>query len=90
MALVKTGNGIVEIRGSVGGVHFKRDRNGLHCCRMQRRIKQRTAAQRAQRNAFRGARAYSTDNRFVSYNLIRIINGLAPQDPPFDYRADLR
>lgn len=90
MALTKTGDGVVDIRGSIGGVHFTRDRSGLHCSRAPRTVKKITLAQKAQRDAYRGARAYSTNNRFVSYNLIRIVNGLTPQDPPADYRADLQ
>ena len=90
MALVKTGNGIVDIRGSVGGVHFKRDRTGLHCCRAPRKVAQTTTLQRAQRNAFMAAKAYGGDNRTVSYNIFRSLSGLPLQDPPIDYQPDMR
>ena len=90
MALTKTGDGITDIRGSTGGVHFHRDRGGLHCCRAPRKVRQQTAAQVAQRNAFRAAKAYGGDNRTISYNIFRSLNGLVLQDPPFDYRPDIK
>lgn len=85
MALLKYGGGIVEITGTFAGQHFKRDRSGHHCSCMQRRVRQQTAAQLNQRNAFARARAFSTDNRVVSYNIYRALNGLPMQMPPADY-----
>ena len=85
MALVKTGTGITDIRGGLGGVTFTRDKSGLHCIPKRRNIKAASTAQIAQRKAFIAARAYSTDNRTVSYNIYRILNGLQPTEPPFDY-----
>lgn len=86
MSLVKFGGGIVGITGTFAGQHFKRDRSGSHICRMQRRVRSRSSAQDKQRKAFVRARAFSTDNRVVSYNIYRALNGLPMQLPPFDYQ----
>lgn len=86
MSLVKYGDGVIEITGTIGGQHFKRDRSGSHCCRIQRRVRAKTAAQTKQRNAFIRARAFSTDNRVVSYNIYRALNGLSMKMPPPDYQ----
>lgn len=90
MALVRAGSGIVDIRGGFGGVYFHRDKSGLHQCSKPRNIQQSTPGQKAQRGAFIKSRAYSKINRFVSYNVYRVLNGLAPRDPPFDYYPDMR
>lgn len=90
MALAKTGGGIVDIRGSIAGNYFHRDKSGLHCCRQPRSIHRRSSAQNTQRKAFAAARAYSTDPRFVSYNIYRVLNGLAPKDPPTDYHPNMK
>lgn len=86
MALVRTGGGITDIRGGLGGVYFSRDRFGLHSSSKPRNIHRRSADQDRQRRAFSKARAYSTDPRFVSYNIYRILNGLEPADPPPDFQ----
>lgn len=86
MALVRAGAGILDIRGGLGGVYFHRDRFGLHSCSKPRNVHRRSILQDAQRKAFSAARAYSTDPRFVSYNIYRILNGLGPADPPPDYQ----
>jgi hypothetical protein len=86
MAIVKTGGGIIDIRGSVAGNYFHRDKSGLHCCRLPRNIRSRSSAQDAQRKAFVAARAYSTDPRVVSYNIYRALNGLPMAQPPLDYQ----
>lgn len=90
MALVKPGPGIVDIRGGFGGVYFHRDKYGLHSCAKPRTVQQRTANQDTQRKAFTTARAFSTVNRIVSYNIYRALNGLDPQDPPPDYYPNMR
>lgn len=90
MALIRTGPGIVDIRGGFGGVYFHRDKYGLHSCSKPRNIQQRTAAQAKQRGAFSKSRSFSTDNRSVSYNIYRVLNNLTPQDPPIDYYPDMR
>lgn len=86
MALVKPGQGIIDIRGGIGGTYFTRDKSGLHQSAMPRRIRQKSSAQLSQRNAFRLARAFSTDPRVVSYNIYRALNGLSMQQPPADYQ----
>lgn len=85
MVLIRPGGGIIEIRGGFGGVYFTRDKSGLHQSAMPRRVRQQTTAQRAQRKAFEKARAYSKDERSVSYNIYRTLNGLPCADPPADY-----
>ncbi|MBA7611864.1 hypothetical protein ES703_19095 [subsurface metagenome] len=90
MALIRTGQGITDIRGGFGGVYFHRDKSGLHIAAKPRRVKQRTSAQNKQRNAFSVARAYSKVNRFVSYNIYRALNSLSPKDPPIDYYPSMR
>lgn len=85
MALVKCGDGVTDIRGGFGGTYFTRDAAGLHQSAKPRRVKQRTAAQDTQRNAFSIARAFSTINRTVSYNIYRALNGLPPAEPPIEY-----
>lgn len=76
MALIKTGHGIIDIRGGYGGVYFTRDKSGLHIAAKPRRVQQRTAAQDIQRNAFIKARKYTTDPRWVSYYIYRALNNL--------------
>jgi len=90
MALAKTGPEIVDIKGGLGGVYFHRDRFGLHCCSKPRNIQRRTPAQDAQRSAFSQARSFSTDNRSVSYNIYRVLNGLLPTEPPIDFYPDMK
>lgn len=86
MALIKTGGGIVDIKGGFGGVYFHRDKSGLHSCSKPRKIHRRSAAQDTQRAAFTKSRAYSTDPRTVSYNIYRVLNGLECADPPTDFQ----
>lgn len=76
MAIVKTGQGVVDIRGSFGGVYFTRDKSGLHQSAKPRTIHRLSAKQRIQRNAFRKARAYTKDPRWVSYYIYRALNNL--------------
>jgi len=90
MALVKSGPGIVDIRGGFGGVYFHRDRYGLHSSKKPRHIRQATPGQERQRGAFSKARAYSKVNRTVSYNIYRALNDLPAADPPVDYYPDMR
>lgn len=85
MALCKTGTGVTDIRGGIGGVYFTRDKSGLHCSAKPRRVKQRTISQDAQRRLFVQARNFSTDPRVVSYNIYRLYLGLEPADPPPEY-----
>jgi len=85
MATIKLAAPLTDIHGSFSGVYYHRDRAGLHACAKPRHVHKLTAAQAAQRNAFIAARAYSTDPRFVSYNIYRVLNGLEPADPPADY-----
>jgi len=86
MALCKTGDGVTDIRGGFGGVYFTRDKSGLHVSAKPRRVHQKTTGQQTQRNAFITARSYSTDPREVSYNIYRVLNGLAPGPVPDDYQ----
>lgn len=90
MALVRTGSGIVDIRGGFGGVYFHRDKFGLHMSSKPRNIQQRTSDQNKQRGAFSKSRAFSKINRVVSYNIFRILNDLPPAQPPTDYYPDMR
>lgn len=87
MSLIKTGGGVTDIRGGFGGVYFTRDKSGLHSSAKPRRVRQRSSAQNAQRNAFIKARAFCKNERFtdkpkdwlnrcVSYNIYRALNGL--------------
>lgn len=76
MALCRFGQGVVVMAGSVGGVYYHRDKSGSHCCSHPRKVKMRSPAQAAQRNAFARARAFSTDNRVVSYLIYRALNNL--------------
>lgn len=76
MTLIRTGGGVTDIRGGFSGVYFHRDKSGLHCCSKPRTVYRRSAAQDLQRDAFRAARRYSTDNRTVSYLMYRYMNGL--------------
>jgi len=76
MTLVKAGDGIVDIRGRLGGVYFHRDKSGLHSSSMPRKVHRRSAAHSLQRDAFVAARALSKDNRIVSYLMYRAMNGL--------------
>lgn len=88
MALVKTGAGIVDIRGGFGGVYFHRDQAGLHQCSKPRNIKRRSTAQSRVRWAFSKSRAFSTDLRTLSYNMFRCMSGLEPAEPPIDYKPE--
>lgn len=76
MSLIRTGQGVTDIRGGFGGVYFTRDKSGLHCTAKPRRVHQKTTGQRLQRDAFSAARRYSKDNRVVSYLMYRYMNGL--------------
>lgn len=86
MSLIKTGQGVTDIRGGFGGVYFTRDKSGLHQSAKPRTIRRLSASQQTQRNAFRQARAFSTDHRAVSYNIYRALNGLPMEQPPADYQ----
>lgn len=90
MALVQTGSGILDIRGGFGGVYFTRDNSGLHMTAKPRRVHQRTPHQDRKRKAFIQAREFSTNNRTVSYNILRAYWGLPMCEPPASYRPDLR
>jgi len=85
MAIVKCGGGITDIRGGFGGVYFTRDKSGLHCSPKPRRVHQRTEHQNRKRKAFSRARAFSTNNRTVSYNIYRAYLGLPMKEPPIDF-----
>lgn len=76
MSLIKTGQGVTDIRGGFSGVYFTRDKSGLHCTAKPRRVRQLSAGQKAQRDAFSAARALSKDNRVVSYLMYRHMNSL--------------
>ncbi len=82
MAIIKTGQGITDIRGGTGGVYFTRDKSGLHCTAKPRRVHQITPAQRKQRNAFIKARSVTKDPRWVSYFIYLALNNI-----PFPYDA---
>lgn len=90
MALIKTGDGVTDIRGGFGGIYFRRDKGGLHAINKPRVIHGRTTAQSAQRAAFTKARAFSKINRVVSYNIYRALNGLPMEMPPTDYYPDMK
>jgi len=85
MSLIKLAPGLTDIRGGFGGVYFTRDKFGLHCSSKPRRVHQRTEHQNRKRNAFSQARAFSTDNRTVSYNIFRAYLGLEMKDLPSNY-----
>lgn len=76
MSLIRTGQGITDIRGGTGGVYFTRDKSGLHQSAKPRNIHRRSSAQNKQRNCFSKARTYSTDNRTVSYLIYLCLNDL--------------
>lgn len=76
MTLIRTGQGVTDIRGGTGGVYFTRDRYGLHQSAKPRNIHRRSTAQDKQRKCFTKARTYSTDNRTVSYLIYRCLNDL--------------
>jgi len=86
MALIKKSLALQDIRGSCGGVTFKRDASGSHVISKPRRVHQRSTKQDRQRWAFSSARAYSTDLRTLSYNIYRALTGLPPQEPPIDFK----
>ena len=86
MTLIRTGGGITDIRGGIGGVYFSRDKSGLHCLSKPRRVHQETAAQKKQRSAFIRARAFSSDPRWVSYNIYRALHDLPMAPPPVDFQ----
>lgn len=55
MALVRTGDGIIDIRGKLGGNVFSRDGSGLHCCSLGSRKKNNPSkSQKLQRNWYAG------------------------------------
>jgi len=85
MTLIRVGNGVTDIRGGFGGVYFSRDKYGLHCVAKPRRVHQRTPHQDRKRNAFARARAFSTNNRTVSYNIFRAYLDLPMKEPPTDF-----
>jgi len=85
MATIKLGAGIIDIKGGFSGIYFHRDKSGLHACSKPRKVKQRTPAQITQRNAFTTARNFSKDERTVSYNIYRALNGLDMQEPPIEF-----
>jgi len=85
MALIKVGNGVIDIRGSLGGTYFTRDKTGLHCTAKPRRVRQRSSLQDRQRRAFAEARAFSKINRTVSYNIYRSLSNLPMAEPPLEY-----
>lgn len=85
MTLVRVGNGVTDIRGSFGGVYFSRDKSGLHCSAKPRRVHGRSAHQDRKRKAFSRARAFSKNNRVVSYNIFRAYLDLPMKEPPIDY-----
>lgn len=76
MTLVRTGGGVTDIRGGLGGVYFTRDKSGLHSSAKPRRVHQITPAQDKQRKAFIKARSYTKDPRWVSYYIYRALNNL--------------
>lgn len=76
MALIKPGQGITDISGSMAGNVFARDSSGLHVRSKPRHVNSPTPAQRKQRNAFSKAKQYSKDNRTVSYLIYRALNNL--------------
>ena len=85
MALIRLGNGVVDIKGQYAGTVFQRNSTGTHCSKKARKIKKRTPQQATQRRAFQRARAYSTQNRTVSYNIYRALSNLTMKQPPIDY-----
>lgn len=86
MTLIRTGQGVIDIRGGSGGIYYHRDRFGLHVAGKPRNIRRRSIAQAKQRKAFIRARAFSTDPRTVSYNIYRALNDLPMKDPPPEYQ----
>lgn len=76
MALLKFGNGIIEIRGTLSGNYYHRDGTGHHCCRLPRHINKRTTAQAKQRNAFTKARRFCSIPICISTNIYRALNNL--------------
>lgn len=52
MGLVKTANPIIDIRGSVGGSIFSKDRSGLHMVSPKRAIRSDSTLQTRRRRAF--------------------------------------
>ncbi len=90
MALIKLGDGITGIKGKFAGNIFSRDKSGIHIVKIQRKVHQRTDGQAIQRRAFQQARAFSTDNREVAYNIYRALNGLPATTPPIDFMPGYR
>ncbi|MBA7649711.1 hypothetical protein ES703_57509 [subsurface metagenome] len=97
MTLVRTGQGVTDIRGGTGGVYFTRDKSGLHQSAKPRSLRRETQAQAKQRGAFIKARAYCLAvvggvypigwrEKCVSYNIYRALNFLPMADPPTDYQ----
>lgn len=63
MALIKTGQGITDIRGQMGGVYFSRDKTGLHERAMPRNWRKLSYTQPFIRpNSPRGSRAAFIDS----------------------------
>lgn len=85
MALCRLGIPLTDISGKIAGNIFKKDRFGIHIVSFPRHVHHATPAQKAQRAAFVKARSFSHDNRTVSYNIYRCLNGLEPQTAPTDY-----
>lgn len=85
MALIRTGQGITDIKGGTGGIYFHRDKYGLHVAAKPRNIRRRSSAQDSQRKYFTQARSFSHVNRTVSYNIYRAYLGLPMAEPPADY-----
>lgn len=76
MAMVKLGNGIVDIRGGIGGIVFSKDRYCLHVHAKNRVVKRRSTLQRQRRNAYRTCVNYwnqsmSSDSRALWTNHAR-------------------
>lgn len=90
MALIRTGQGITDIRGSISGCYFHRDKFGLHSSSHPRVVYKRTDAQARQRSAFSTARSFSQLNRVVSYNIYLALNSLPVSQPPPDYYPNMR
>lgn len=53
MVLIRTGSGVTDIRGSIAGNVFTRDKSGLHCNPHGRTIKKRSNLQDKRRRAYR-------------------------------------
>lgn len=76
MSLIKTAQPVESITGSIAGNVFTGDSAGKHIRANPRRVRRCSSAQKKQRDAFRKARRYSTDNRTLSYYIYRVLNNL--------------